>query len=130
MKAFRNMPPGMVHHQWLNELGPVIQYDANLSVRRPSMPWPRRVHPDLPLQIPRLITTDQAVLHHILVSDAYNFPKPGLLRRLLGNLVGEGTYFLGIKLFAVPEHRCDIGVLIAEGATHQRQRKIMASKLL
>lgn len=73
---------------------------------------------------------DEAAIHHVLVVDPYNFPKPGLLRRFLGALTGEGTFeliniSLCSKLFII-SYCYDAGILVVEGATHQRQRRIMA----
>lgn len=88
-------------------------------------------------QIARMATTDKVALHHILVSEAYDFPKPGMVRRLLGALTGEGMLYaefwliLSLSLsnslwltFSLCLRRIT-GVLVAEGATHQRQRRIM-----
>ncbi|KAF8320478.1 cytochrome P450 [Clavulina sp. PMI_390] len=74
--------------RWLRELGPVIRFESALS-------------------IPRVCTTDKAALHHILIAESYNFPKPVVVRRALGAWLGQG-------------------LVITEGQTHSRQRKIMS----
>lgn len=38
----------------------------------------------------RLAIDDRRALHHIFVEEAYKFPKPGILTRLLSVLVGHG----------------------------------------
>lgn len=45
-------------------------------------------------------------LSHILVSKAYDFPKPTFLRNILSRIIGDG-------------------LLIVEGDVHKRQKRIM-----
>lgn len=54
---------------------------------------------------PRVCTADPVALNHIL-THADSFPKPALTRKFLVDLVGDG-------------------VLVAEGATHRRQRRVL-----
>jgi len=55
---------------------------------------------------PRISITDKLALNHILLSLPSKFPKPIVSRRMLSELLGDG-------------------ILVAEGADHTRQRRIM-----
>lgn len=55
---------------------------------------------------PRIFITDSKALLHVMVSSVYDYPKPPGFIRDLKPLLGSG-------------------ILLAEGDTHKRQRKMM-----
>lgn len=54
----------------------------------------------------RLVVEDPVALNHILLSRAYDYPKPNEVRGTLGRIVGKGLLF-------------------AEGDDHRRQKRII-----
>ncbi|GAA6003065.1 hypothetical protein JCM10207_001969 [Rhodosporidiobolus poonsookiae] len=80
--------PGISHCTWANEYGGALRYWAFCGDQR-------------------LLLTDPVALNHILLSNAYDYPKPDEVRGDLAMILGKG-------------------ILFAEGDDHRRQRRIMA----
>ncbi|KAL8277134.1 hypothetical protein RQP46_010462 [Phenoliferia psychrophenolica] len=80
--------PGVAERAWAEKYGPVVRFRSVLGENR-------------------LIMTDPAALTHVLVTHAYDWPKPAERFSFVHKYIGQG-------------------VLFAEGDQHRRQRKIMA----
>ncbi|KAG7453116.1 cytochrome P450 monooxygenase [Guyanagaster necrorhizus] len=78
--------PGVVRERWLKQYGPTLSYRGVFPTRH-------------------LLTTDTKAISHVLFN-AYDYPKPSVARKLLGDVTGEG-------------------LLTVEGDKHKQQRKIM-----
>ncbi|GAA6043615.1 hypothetical protein JCM8097_008290 [Rhodosporidiobolus ruineniae] len=79
--------PGVSHKRWMKEFGGAVKYGSFTGDTR-------------------LVLTDPTALNHVLLSNAYDFPKPEEVRGELAMTLGKG-------------------VLFAEGEDHRRQRRIM-----
>ncbi|PBK83174.1 cytochrome P450 monooxygenase [Armillaria gallica] len=77
---------GAVHERWLQQYGPTLSYRGTFATRC-------------------LLTTDTKAIAHVLFN-AYDYPKPDVARKVLGEVTGEG-------------------LLTVEGSKHKQQRKIM-----
>ncbi|GAA5896422.1 hypothetical protein JCM6882_001009 [Rhodosporidiobolus microsporus] len=79
--------PGKSHVRWMDEYGGAVRYKGFLGEQR-------------------LVIYDPLALNHVLLSNAYDYPKPEEVRGELAQILGKG-------------------VLFAEGDDHRRQRRIM-----
>ncbi|GAA5826477.1 hypothetical protein JCM11251_002387 [Rhodosporidiobolus azoricus] len=79
--------PGKSHVRWMEEYGAAVRYKGFLGDQR-------------------LVIYDPVALNHVLLSNAYDYPKPEEVRGELAMILGKG-------------------VLFAEGEDHRRQRRIM-----
>ncbi|GAA5974169.1 hypothetical protein JCM21900_003387 [Sporobolomyces salmonicolor] len=80
-------PPGETHKAWMDEFGGAARYGGHLGNQR-------------------LVLYDSTALNHVLLSNAYDYPKPEEVRGDLAMILGKG-------------------VLFAEGEDHRRQRRIL-----
>ncbi|GAA5971159.1 hypothetical protein JCM11641_004166 [Rhodosporidiobolus odoratus] len=79
--------PGECHIRWMKQYGGALKYSDYAGDQR-------------------LLVSDPTALNHILLSNAYDYPKPDDVRGQLATILGEG-------------------VLFAEGEDHRRQRRIL-----
>ncbi|KAL7411750.1 putative cytochrome P450 [Mrakia frigida] len=86
LKGIIKEEPGKKHDRWMDEYGSTYRYDV------------------LAGEI-RFFTADPRAINHIM-SNCYDYPKPGAVRRGLAEMLGNG-------------------ILSAEGDVHKRQRRIM-----
>ncbi|BGP08742.1 hypothetical protein JCM10049v2_004592 [Rhodotorula toruloides] len=87
VKRILQDPPGVPHIEWNDKYGGVVQYRGFFGETR-------------------LLLFDPTALNHVLLSNAYDYPKPEEVRGDLALILGKG-------------------VLFAEGEDHRRQRRIM-----
>ncbi|GAA5882286.1 hypothetical protein JCM1840_005437 [Sporobolomyces johnsonii] len=80
-------PPGKTHKAWMDEFGGAARYGGMFGNQR-------------------LVLFDSTALNHVLLSNAYDYPKPEEVRGDLAMILGKG-------------------VLFAEGEDHKRQRRIL-----
>ncbi|CEQ41993.1 SPOSA6832_03754 [Sporobolomyces salmonicolor] len=80
-------PPGKTHKAWMDEFGGAARYGGHFGNQR-------------------LVLYDSTALNHVLLSNAYDYPKPEEVRGDLAMILGKG-------------------VLFAEGEDHRRQRRIL-----
>ncbi|KAK0455182.1 cytochrome P450 [Desarmillaria tabescens] len=84
-EVLANNPDG-VYERWFQQYGPTLSYRGIFATRN-------------------LLTIDTKAIAHVLFN-AYDYPKPSMTRKLLGEVAGEG-------------------ILTVEGSKHKQQRKIM-----
>ncbi|PBK58169.1 hypothetical protein ARMSODRAFT_967922 [Armillaria solidipes] len=78
--------PDAVHERRFQQCGPTLSFRGIFATRH-------------------LLTTDTKAISYVLFN-AYDYPKPDVTRKLLGEVAGEG-------------------LLTVEGSQHKQQRKIM-----
>ncbi|KAG0146477.1 hypothetical protein CROQUDRAFT_107103 [Cronartium quercuum f. sp. fusiforme G11] len=79
---------GLAHEEWHAKYGPVIAWRGLFGTTR-------------------LSTIDPKALNHILVTNAYAYPRPADIRNKIGMLTGKGLFYV-------------------EGDVHKRQRRLLA----
>lgn len=107
----------------------MIAYDGYMKVCL-GVPFD---HPMLTMsyQIPRISIFDEAAMRYVLGTETYNFPKPMYMRRLLGQVFGLGKRYMFHRISHNVSEPCTqwlhilLGIVVAEGSDHARQRKIM-----
>ena len=74
--------PGVLHHKWVEEYGPTIQYRGFFGSNM-------------------LYISDPKALNHVLMSKCYEYPKPAQLRGEVARLFGRGILFAEGSLFVL-----------------------------
>ncbi|KAG0045934.1 hypothetical protein BGZ83_008843 [Gryganskiella cystojenkinii] len=78
---------GVPHRQWINQFGGIVMYRGFFGRQR-------------------ILVADPKAIQHVFNTHSYNYEKPDRVKRLLGQVIGNG-------------------VLLAEGDAHKKQRKML-----